>query len=207
MNTSIKNENDVTVHDFVPMEGRSDHFLFLEYQTLRDEIKEIKARIFKIMNFSFTVVPTATLVADKYQVGFLFGAIPFIVMAVSLLYLSENQGIMRCGRYIKEQIEPKIKGVFGWERWLSTEHPDDRRSVDRFLSYAFVSIFFVYYIAASLMAVAHFMAESTVFIYRFFAVLYFIVGLGYIRFFWQNVEFCTNRKVRQSFLRKWHLHK
>lgn len=181
--------------------GKKEEFLFLEFQTLREEIKETKSRMFLIMNFSLTVVPTATLVADKYQISFLYIAMPFIVMAVSMLYLSENQAMMRCGRYIKKHIEPEIGEVMGWEQWLSIEHPDDRRRSDRFLSYFFVSIFFVYYVASSSITVLHFIFNSPPPVFLSLGVLYTALGLLYLRFFWRNIEFCTNRKIHRGILR------
>lgn len=43
---------------------------------------------------------------------------------------------MRCGRYIREHIEPSIEDVVGWEAWLSKPDEKKRRTVDFF---AFVS--------------------------------------------------------------------
>jgi hypothetical protein len=131
---------------------KPDEFLKLEYQTLREEIRESKSRAFQIVGISLVAVPTAHFLADTYEIDTLVLMLPLLVIVAGLLYLSENHAIMRCGRYIKIHIEPHAPGVTGWERWLSTDDDFEKRTVDRYLTYCFYVIFLVYFIGSMFLA-------------------------------------------------------
>ncbi len=70
-------------------------------------------------------------------------AVPYVVVLLILFYVAEQNAILRCGRYIKEHIEPKIADTVGWERWLETQ-PGMRRIDKAFLA-SFLVIFLIYY--------------------------------------------------------------
>lgn len=174
----------------------NEEFVKMEYQTLREEIKETKSRIFKIINFALTIVPIATLVGNVYKIGLLIIAIPFIVMVVATLYLAENHALMRCGRYIKEHIEPKIGEHEGWERWLANKKNNNRRSVDQLLSHSFFILFFLYYIFSSCMAV-NYLRDKELGLEIYLSILIYIsIGFIYFIYFIRNVEFCTDTKKK-----------
>lgn len=40
-------------------------------------------------------------------------ALPLLIMVVAMLYLSENHAVMRCGRYIREEIELHVNDTPG----------------------------------------------------------------------------------------------
>jgi hypothetical protein len=79
-------------------------FMKQQYISLREEIKETKARIFKTLGFGLVVVPAANFVATTYQVDVLIMLMPCLIIVVALIYLSENRAKMRCGRYIRLHI-------------------------------------------------------------------------------------------------------
>ena len=128
-------------------------FLMEEYKTLREEIRETKARIFKLVGFGIFAVPVAHFVAQTYRLDVVILSLPLLVIVVALLYLSENHALMRCGCYIREHIEPKVedtigevillekgsdrsiepkvKDTIGWETWL--ENGFGRRTVDKYV--------------------------------------------------------------------------
>lgn len=129
-----------------------ERFLELQYQTLREEIRETKARIFRTLAFGLTVVPAAQFIADKFEIDAVIVSMPLLVIVVSFLYLSENHALMRCGRFIRLEIEPRIPNVVGWEGWLTTPDEYEKRSVDRYLTYSFTLLYFLYFAAAVFLA-------------------------------------------------------
>ena len=124
-----------------------DHqeFLKQQYLTLREEIRETKDRIFKTMGFGLVVVPGSHFLAQAYEIDTVTLSLPILVVVVALIYLAENNALMRCGRYIKLHIEPETTDIVGWEQWLEKKSSWDARSVDKYLSYAFYLLFFVYF--------------------------------------------------------------
>ena len=172
-----------------------EKFIKLEYISLREEIKETKARIFKTMSFGLAIVPTSTIIGKMYEIEFLILTVPFLVVVVALVYLSENRALMRCGRYISNVIEPQINNHIGWEKWISDENKPDRRSVDRFLTYSFIILFFIYYIASSYLA-CNFISilHSSLSFLITMTAIYFVVGIIFIVFFIKNIEISTSAK-------------
>lgn len=124
-------------------------FLKQQFLTLREEIKESKARVFKTLGFGLVVVPASHFLAQTYKVDSIILSVPALVIVVALAYLAESNSIMRCGRYIKLYIEPEIDGIIGWEKWLETPDLFETRDVDKYLSYCFYLLFFVYFIGAA----------------------------------------------------------
>ena len=107
-------------------------FLRYEYLTLREEIKETKARIFKLAGIGIVGMPSAYFFAKAYQLEVLVMSLPILICTVVLLYLSESRALMRCGQYIRTKIEPAIidtHGICGtgWECWLEEKAKGDRR--------------------------------------------------------------------------------
>ncbi len=81
-----------------------------QYLSIREEIKEVKARIFRLAWLGLIGVPTIYLFADKYKITVVAMTLPVIICTLMLLFVSESMGVMRAGKYIRFCIEPKIFG-------------------------------------------------------------------------------------------------
>jgi len=125
-------------------------FMELQFVTLREEIRETKARIFYIMGIGLFVVPGGEYLSRTMGAPVVQVILPILVVCVGLFYLSENHALMRCGRYIRQQIETNVEGAMGWEQWLESKDSCNPRSVDRYVSYAFYLLISVYYLASSI---------------------------------------------------------
>lgn len=139
---------------------RRSEFLAQEYGSLREEVRETKARLFKLAGFGIVGLPSAYSVAKIYEVDVLVLSLPILICTLVLLFLSESRALMRCGKYIRTVLEQEVVGedgqtVGGWECWLE-EHPQhepDRRLVDKLLAVFFYLLFLFYYVAAVWLAV------------------------------------------------------
>ena len=138
---------------------QKEEFLKIQLTSLRDEIRDTKGRIFKTLGFGLSVVPAAHFLAQAYEVDILLITIPILVKVVALLYLSENHALMRCGRYIRLCIEPHVPEVLGWEKWLATPDEIEKRTVERYLTFAFYLLFLVYYVGSVFLAVRFALTE------------------------------------------------
>lgn len=144
-------------------------FLESQYLTLRKEIEATKDRIFKIIIGGATVVPAAQFFAEVYKVGVVTLVLPFLVIIVMLLFLHENNALMRCGRFIRLHIEPHLPSLTCWEYWLSEPTPNfDTRASEKYLIYSFYLLSTLYYISSVYLAAVFANAE------------YGIVGLAII---------------------------
>lgn len=135
-----------------PVRLDDSEFLKWQYDALRKEIDATKDRIFKTTGFGLVAIPIANSIAYIYQAKPLVLLLPVLVIVVALVYLSENQALMRCGRYIRLQIEPRAKGVVGWETWLESHDPFGPRDVDEHLTRSFLLLFLIYLIASVYLA-------------------------------------------------------
>ncbi len=124
-----------------------------QYRTLREEIRETKARIFYISAAALFVVPGGQYIARTMDAPLVVAVLPLLVLCIAFLYLSENHSLMRCGRYIRLQIEAPIPDFMGWEEWLESPDGCEPRKVDSYVNYSFLLLFTVYYVASSLAAV------------------------------------------------------
>lgn len=162
-----------------------------QYLTLRKEIEDIRDRMHKIVVFGLVVVPSAHFVADKYEVDSIVYSLPMLVIVIALLYLADNNALMRCGRFIRLHIEPQASPTQGWEDWLETKAPWDTRTVDRYLAFAFFGLFLVYFVGA--------ISTAVEFAYRLHGALaasgilgfYIAVGVWFSIFLTKNIRFRT----------------
>lgn len=144
--TTTKNEQTKILMD-------EEKFLEFQYFTLRKEIEATKDRIFKIIIGGATVVPAAQFFAEVYKVGVITLVLPFLVIIIMLLFLHENNALMRCGRFIKFHIEPHVPSLTCWEDWLSKPTPNfDTRASEKYLIYSFYLLSTLYYIASVYLA-------------------------------------------------------
>jgi len=126
-------------------------FLKHQFITLREEIRESKARIFKLVVLGALFVPAAGYAANQLQVVFASASIPFVLVLLMLDFISEQNAIIRAGRYLKEHVEPHISGVTGWEKWLESNHR--LRDADRYFFGSFLLMFFIFYGIAAAAAI------------------------------------------------------
>lgn len=127
-----------------------DEFLKAQYQALRGEIDQRQQRLFWIVTIGLLGVPILTyLAADTDRMVWLL--MPYFVLVVLVLFLKEQNGMMRAGRYIREQIEPHIDHKPGWEEWLESRH--QWRLMEKHFFACFILVFFLYYFLTIGMAI------------------------------------------------------
>lgn len=177
-------------------------FLRCEYLTLREEIKEAKARIFKLAVLGIIGVPSVYAIASDRDFSILVVSLPPIICAVMFLYLSESLTVMRAGAYIKEEIEPNIKdengNVFvGWEHWLE-KTASGRRAVDKLVGCFFYALFGFYYGVTSFLALdlakqrwRDFGYPLLIILYLSGAVIFLIFVLKFFRYTFSTKHLAT----------------
>ncbi|MHC4063085.1 MAG: hypothetical protein ACYSUQ_03010 [Planctomycetota bacterium] len=126
-------------------------FVKEQYLALRAEINATKSRLFKTVCLGLIVVPALTFLAEMPDSRFVGPIIPFVVLVLTILFVAEEHALMRCGRYIRERIEPLIEAGAGWEAWLESQ--PTLRIMDKCLFACFLITFFVFYFASSGMAI------------------------------------------------------
>ena len=99
----------------------TDDFMKQQYLTLRDEIRESKARIFWLLILGMLLVMAAGYLAAEHPSAFANAAIPFLLIGLMLSCVSEQNNIARAGRYLRETVEPRIQDLVGWEHWLESK--------------------------------------------------------------------------------------
>jgi hypothetical protein len=119
-----------------------DQFLMHQFTTLRQEIAATKTRLFWIVVLGLFGVPMLAYFAQSAQ-RYVALLVPYLVLAVIIMFLAEQNALMRAGRYIRQHIEPHIGHDPAWETWLESRM--DLRLMDRHFSACFVIVFFVYY--------------------------------------------------------------
>lgn len=131
-----------------------DEFLKMQYEALREEILATQKRNVQTLGFGALSVPVASYLAEVHKIPALSLALPLLVLGIALLYLADNHGIIRCGEYIKEHIEKELAsdGAVGWETWLEAGQAQGTRSTERYTTWCFYLLFFLYFLAAVYMA-------------------------------------------------------
>jgi hypothetical protein len=157
-------------------------FLLKQFDSLRKEIEDTKARIHRTLMAGVVVVPTIAFLSKAMDVQLIMWCLPILVVVIAVLYLSENHALMRAGQYILEHIEPKFT-VCGWERWLLVHEDRGTRTVDKFLSIAFFTLFSFYYIISSAIAIYYVNQRFEIAPAAFLGGLYLAVGVVAVLFF------------------------
>jgi uncharacterized membrane protein YfcA len=121
----------------------TDDFMKQQYLTLRDEIRESKARIFWLLIIGMVLVMAAGYLAAEHPSAFANAAIPFLLLGLMLSFVSEQNNISRAGRYLRETVEPRIQDLVGWEHWL--ESKPALREVDHQFVLGFSVLFFIFF--------------------------------------------------------------
>lgn len=163
------------------------NFLDKEYSALREEIKASKERGFKILFSGLIGTPAIAGLAEKLSWHQVFYVLPFVVIALLLTYLAENQAVFRAGCFIRKQIEPAYKEICGWENWLSCPHKAiDSRNVDKNSIRAFSLLFFIYYWLAACYALVE--GEAGGFLFFALVILYAALGIALGIWSYRNVR-------------------
>ncbi len=170
-------------------------FLKEQFLTLRREIEETKARIFKTLAFGIAVVPAAHYLAKVYDLDIVLFATPLLVIVVALLYLSENHALMRCGRYILREIEPHLEGAVGWETWLEARGSFDPRTVDKLLSVCFYLLYFVYFSGSVFLATRKARAQLGEVTSAALLGTYVAIGIWFLIYLFRNIRTSTRTAV------------
>ena len=169
-----------------------NEFLKNQFLTLRKEVEESKNRVFQTMAFGLVVVPGSHYLAQTHKLDTAILSLPLLIVVVALVYLAENNAIMRCGRYIKHHIEPNISDVIGWEAWLERSSSFDTRAVDRNMSYAFYLLFLVYFAGSVFMATRFALAEFGALWGASLLGSYLAVGVWFLIFLVHNSKVSTS---------------
>jgi hypothetical protein len=119
----------------------TDEFMKHQFLTLRDEIRDSKARIFWLLIIGILLVMAAAYLAAEHPSAFGNAAIPFLLLGLMLSFISEQNNIARAGRYLRETVEPRIENLMGWEHWLETK--PRLREVDHYFVLGFSVLFLI----------------------------------------------------------------
>lgn len=105
-----------------------------QYRALRKEILDRQQRRFFIVAGATLGIPSVSglKLTGVMDGAFLF-VVPFVVVAMSFLFVIEVNGIARAGRFIERRIENNYRSVHGWEHFLNdlrhlSENPVDSRT-------------------------------------------------------------------------------
>src|SRR6478736_2860740 len=132
----------------------TDEFMKQQFLTLRDEIRESKARIFWLLIIGIVLVMVAGYLAAEYPKAFANAAIPFLLLGLMLSFVSEQNNIARAGRHLREAVEPRMENLEGWEHWLETK--PRLREVDHSFVLGFSLLFLIFFLIAAALTLAQF---------------------------------------------------
>jgi hypothetical protein len=121
---------------------KREDYLSQQFITLRREIEGQQSRVFWIIVIGLLGMPVLGYVLLSATTH-IWVTLPFFLLVLIILYLTEQNHMIRAGRYIREYIEPQVEFSPGWEAWLETHA--ELRLVDKHFSSCFVVLFFLYY--------------------------------------------------------------
>jgi len=131
----------------------TEEFMKQQYLTLRAEISESKSRIFWLVIVGVLLVMVAGYLAAEHPHAFANAAIPFLLLALMLSFIAEDNNIGRAGRYMREIVEPHIKDLTCWEHWLESHR--EFREVDYSFVIGFSVLFFSFFAIATSLTLVH----------------------------------------------------
>lgn len=113
-----------------------------EFVALRAEIQSRQNRMFWTVIIGLLGMPVLSYLA--MGAGTVMSPVlPLFVLVVIVLFLAEQNAMMRAGRYIRENIERLNGADPGWETWLESRM--EYRLMEKHFSACFITIFFVFY--------------------------------------------------------------
>jgi len=117
-------------------------YVMEQYQALRREIDNRQARGFWTIVIGLIGGPLL-MYFGLGGGGLLLTLLPFFVVVVMVMFLTEQNAMMRAGRYIREELEPQMNPTGGWEKWL--ESKGEFRLVERHSFACFLLIYLLFY--------------------------------------------------------------
>ena len=166
----------------------AEEFTKQQYLTLREEIRACKTRVFMLLVLGTLVVPVAAVVAQQYNATHATASMPFVILVLMIAFITEQNSIIRAGRYLKEHVEPHIKNVVTWESWLESNRK--LRDTDRYFFGTFLLVFLLFYVVGTGMAI-----ESLATIwpsqYWYAATGYAVGGLWFLIVMLKHWHSCT----------------
>jgi hypothetical protein len=121
---------------------KREDYLAHQFVTLRREIEGQQVRVFWIIMIGLLGMPALGYFLLSATTP-IWLALPFFLLVLIILYLAEQNHMIRAGRYIREYIETEVDFSPGWEAWLA-QHAE-LRLVDKHFSSCFIVLFFLYY--------------------------------------------------------------
>jgi hypothetical protein len=121
---------------------KREDYLLQQFLTLRREIEGQQRRVFWIIVIGLLGMPLLAYLLLS-ATSHIWVTLPFLLLALIILYLTEQNHMIRAGRYIREYIESQVEFSPAWEAWLAGHA--ELRLVDRHFSSFFVVLFFLYY--------------------------------------------------------------
>ncbi len=178
--------------------AKSD-YLINQFKTLRKEIEETKARIFKITGFGVLIIPAAHFVGQAYHIDVLLLAMPVLVIVIALFFLSENHALYRAGSYIRRYIEPHASKHFdGWERWMTRADGYNKRTVDRYTNYTFFLLSIVYYLCSVFLSARFAIGQYDIICGAVVLSIYISIGILFFIFFSFSMMACTREYLKPA---------
>jgi hypothetical protein len=135
-----------------------EDFLHSQFGFLRSEILARQARVFWTVVIGLLGMPALTYLAVGRDI-MIWLALPFLILVVIILFLAEQNAMMRVGRYIREYIEREVDMPMGWETWL--ESRGQYRLMEKSFIGSFIIIFFLYYFLSISMALYRLWVEAS----------------------------------------------
>ena len=89
----------------------TEEFMKQQFCALRDEIRDSKSRIFWLLIIGIVLVMVSGYLAAEHPNAFANAAIPFLLLALMLSFISEQNNIARAGRYVREAVEPHSESL------------------------------------------------------------------------------------------------
>lgn len=175
-----------------PSKNQKIDYIVTQFNALRDEIMALKDRVSKIIIATLSGIPIIVASGDQLKLELLIVAAPIITATAMFLVLSEQNGIMRAGRYIRKHLEPQMKttGLIGWEEYLESEN--SYRKCEKYLLVVVILVFTSYYIGSSMLA---YLTVKTKYGFQIAQILLFIYLSGTLFFIYFIIK---NFQIRSS---------
>ncbi len=173
--------------------------LRMQFQALRAEIDATQGRLFRLVCLAGLGLPALLYLGERPETEFLAPVLPFAVLVLVMLYLSEQHALMRCGRYMRERIEPLIEEGAGWEAWLESQ--PTLRVMDKSIFWCVVLTSFVFFFSAVGLGIRELMDSTDAVIAAEYKV-YFGGALYALAAFWMAITVlhywraCTSTGIR-----------
>ena len=117
-------------------------YLIQQFATLRREIEDQQRRVFWIVVMGLLGVPVLTYFLLTANTP-IWMTLPLLLLVLIVLFLAQQNNMMRAGRYIREHIESQVDYTPGWESWI--ESRPELRVMDKQFAASLIILFFLFY--------------------------------------------------------------